>query len=53
MRRSGLTQPSPTWTARPWRLIADHVTTHVAWETQTALLARPEIQLMWLPEYAC
>jgi hypothetical protein len=35
--------------ARQWRRIADHWTTQVSRETQTALLAWPELQLMWLP----
>jgi transposase len=43
-------QTSP---ARPWVLIADNLTTHVSRETQAALLAWPEVQLLLLPQYAC
>jgi transposase len=48
-----LEQVLRTYPARQWRLIADNLTTHVSRETQTALLAWPELQLMLLPKYAC
>lgn len=48
-----LGQVLQTHPAREWRLIADHLSTHVSRETQTALLAWPESQLLLLPEYAC
>jgi transposase len=42
-----------TYPARQWVLIADNLTTHVSRETQAALLAWPEAQLLLLPKYAC
>jgi transposase len=42
-----------TYPAREWVLIADHLSTHVSRETQTALLAWPEVQWLLLPKYAC
>jgi transposase len=42
-----------TYPARQWGLITDHLTTHVSRETQAALLAWPEVQLLLLPKYAC
>ena len=48
-----LEQVLQTYPAREWRLIADNLSTHVSRETQTALLAWPELQLLLLPKYAC
>jgi transposase len=48
-----LEQVLRTYPAREWRLIVDHRSTHVSRDTQTALLAWPEIQLLRLPTYAC
>jgi transposase len=42
-----------TYPAREWVLITDNLTTHVSRETQTALLAWPEVHLLLLPKYAC
>jgi transposase len=42
-----------TYAARQWVLISDNLTTHLSGETQTALLAWPEVQLLLLPKYAC
>jgi uncharacterized membrane protein len=39
-----------TYPAREWVLITDNLTTHVSRETQTALLAWPEMQLVLLPK---
>jgi transposase len=43
-------QTSP---AREWVLITDNLTTHLSRDTQTALLAWPEVRLLLLPKYAC
>jgi transposase len=42
-----------TYPAREWVLITDNLTTHISRDTQTALLAWPEVQLLLLPKYAC
>ena len=42
-----------TYPAQEWVLIADNLTTHVSRETQTALLAWPEVTLLFIPKYAC
>jgi transposase len=42
-----------TYPAQEWVLIADNLTTHLSRETQTALLAWPEVHLLLLPKYAC
>jgi transposase len=42
-----------TYPAQEWVLISDNLTTHVSRETQTALLAWPEVHLSLLPKYAC
>jgi hypothetical protein len=39
--------------AREWGLIADHLSTHLARETPTALMAWPEVQLWCIPTSAC
>jgi transposase len=41
------------YAARQWVLISDNLTIQLSCETQTALLAWPEVQLLWLPKYAC
>jgi len=41
-----------TYPAGQWVLITDNLTTYVSRETQAALLAWPEVQLL-LPKYAC
>lgn len=38
-----------TYPAREWVLIADNLPTHVSRETHLALLAWPEVALLWLP----
>jgi DDE superfamily endonuclease len=43
-------QPYP---ARPWALITDNLSTHRSRETQTALIAWPEVQRLGLPTSAC
>jgi hypothetical protein len=48
-----LEQVLQTYPAREWRLIADKLSTQVSRETQTALLAWPELQLWRPPKYAC
>jgi transposase len=42
-----------TYPAREWVLITDNLTTHRSRDTQTALLAWPEVRLLLLPKYAC
>ncbi len=42
-----------TYTAREWVLITDHLSTHRSRETQTALIAWPEVTLLFIPKYAC
>jgi transposase len=42
-----------TYPAREWVLITDNLTTHLSRDTQTALLAWPEVELLLLPKYAC
>lgn len=36
-----------------WLLIEDNLSTHTSRNTRLALLARPEIQVQFLPKYAC
>ena len=36
-----------------WLLIEDNLSTHTSRDVQTALLAWPEIQILFLPKYAC
>jgi transposase len=36
-----------------WLIIEDNLSTHTSRETQLALLARPEIQVQFIPKYAC
>jgi transposase len=43
-------QAYPTW---EWVLIMDNLSTHIARETQTALLAWPEVHPLLLPPNAC
>jgi transposase len=42
-----------TYPAREWILITDNLSTHVSRETQTALIAWPEVTLRFIPTYAC
>jgi DDE superfamily endonuclease len=42
-----------TYPAQAWILITHHLSTHLARETQAALLAWPEMQLLLLPKYTC
>ena len=42
-----------TYPAREWVLITENLTTHRSRDTQTALLAWPEVRLLLLPKYAC
>jgi transposase len=39
--------------AREWVLIMDNLSTHLSREPQTALIAWPEVQLLFMPRYAC
>jgi transposase len=39
--------------ADQWILIEDNLSSHSSRETQLALLAHPEIQVLFLPKYAC
>jgi transposase len=43
-------QTSPAW---EWVLITDNLSTHLSRETQTALIAWPEVHLVCIPKYAC
>lgn len=36
-----------------WLVIEDNLSTHTSRETQMALLAWPEIQIQFIPKYAC
>jgi transposase len=48
-----LEQVLQTYPARQWVLITDNLSTHCSRETQTALIAWPEVQLLFIPKYAC
>jgi transposase len=48
-----LEQVLQAYPAREWVRIMDHLSPHVSRETQAVLLAWPEVQLLWLPTYAC
>jgi hypothetical protein len=48
-----LEQVLQTYPAREWGLSTDNLSTHRSRETQTALIARPEVELLCLPTYAC
>jgi transposase len=48
-----LEQVLQTYPAREWVLIADNLSTHISRETQTALIAWPEVDLRFIPKYAC
>jgi DDE superfamily endonuclease len=48
-----LEQVLQTYPAREWVLIADNLSTHLSRETQTALIAWPEVTVLFLPKYAC
>jgi hypothetical protein len=48
-----LEQVRQTYPAREWVLIADHLSTHLSRETQTALIAGPEVERRFIPTDAC
>ena len=48
-----LEQVLETYPAREWVLIADNLSTHISRETQTALIAWPEVAMLFIPKYAC
>jgi transposase len=48
-----LEQVLQTYPAREWVLIMDNLSPHVSRETQAALLAWPDVQLLRLPTSAC
>jgi transposase len=48
-----LEQVLQTYPAREWVLITDNLSTHLSRETQTALIAWPEVELLFIPKYAC
>jgi transposase len=48
-----LAQVRPTYAARGWLLITDNLSPHRSRETQTALIAWPEVELRFIPKYAC
>jgi transposase len=48
-----LEQVLQTYPAREWVLITDNLSTHISRETQTALIAWPEVKLLFIPKYAC
>jgi transposase len=48
-----LEQVLQTYPAQAWVLITDHLSTHRSRETHTALIAWPEMELRFMPTYAC
>jgi hypothetical protein len=48
-----LEQVLQTYPARAWGLIADNLSTHLSRETQTALIAWPEVTVLFIAKYAC
>jgi transposase len=48
-----LEQVLETYPAREWVLIADHLSTHLSREAQTALIAWPEVTMRFIPKSAC
>jgi len=48
-----LEQVLQTYPARAWVLITDNLSTHLSRETQPALIAWPEVELLCIPTYAC
>jgi transposase len=48
-----LEQVLQSYPAQEWVLITDNLSTHLSRETQTALIAWPEVQLLFIPRYAC
>jgi transposase len=48
-----LEQMVETFPSERWLVIEDNLTIHKSGETQTALLAWPEIQVQFIPKYAC
>jgi len=45
-----LEQALQTYHAREWVLITDNLSTHISRETQTALIAWPEVELVFIPK---
>ncbi len=48
-----LEQVLQTSPAQEWVLVTDNLSTHLSRETQVALLAWPEVTLLFIPKYAC
>jgi transposase len=48
-----LEQVWQTYPAQQWVLVTDNLSTHRSRETQVALLAWPEVTLLFIPKYAC
>jgi transposase len=48
-----LEQGLQTYLAQERVLMADNLSTHLSRETQTALIAWPEVELLFIPTYAC
>lgn len=48
-----LEQGLQSYPAREWGLIMDNLRTHGSRETQTALIAWPEVTVWRIPKYAC
>jgi len=48
-----LEQVLPTYPAREWVLMTDNLSPHLSRETPTALIAWPEVTLLFIPTYAC
>jgi transposase len=48
-----LEQVLQTYPAQEWVLVTDNLSTHRSRETQVALLAWPEVTLLFIPKYAC
>ena len=48
-----LEQVLATYPAREWVLIVDNLSPHTSRATQTALIAWPEVAMLFLPQYAC
>jgi transposase len=48
-----LEQVLQTYPAQQWVLVTDNLSTHLSRETQVALLAWPEVTLLFIPKYAC
>jgi transposase len=48
-----LEQVVQTSPAQEWVLMTDNLSTHLSQETQVALLAWPEVTLLFIPKYPC